>query len=100
WATSKEFLTAAIDSGNMNPTRISVAEGEAMSSATADWGDYNEVWQEILADYARWAYSPSSRFPEIGDAWMVRIHSAVLGQQSHQEDMYEVVEKINAIIAD
>lgn len=96
----KEFLTAAIDSGNMNPTRISVAEGEAMTAATADWGDYNEVWQEILAEYARWAYTPASRFPEIGDAWAVRIQSAVLGQQSPQEAMDEAAEKINAIIAD
>lgn len=100
WATSKEFLTAAIANGNMNPTRISVAESEEMTTATADWGEYNDVWQEILATYASWAYTPSSRFPEIGDAWAVRIQSAVLGQQSPQEAMDEAAEKINAIIAD
>ncbi|MGP9613695.1 ABC transporter substrate-binding protein [Brachybacterium sp. AOP42-B2-9] len=100
WATSKEFLTTAIANGNMNPTRISVAQSEEMTAATAEWGDYNEVWQEILAEYAQWAYTPSSRFPEIGDAWTVRIQSAVLGQQSPQEAMDEAAEKINAIIAD
>lgn len=100
WATSKEFLTTAIESGNMNPTRTSVAGSDAMSDATAEWGDYNEVWQEILAEHASWAYTPSSRFPEIGDAWTVRIQSAVLGQQSPQEAMDEAAEKINAIIED
>ncbi|WP_114854399.1 sugar ABC transporter substrate-binding protein [Brachybacterium sp. YJGR34] len=98
WATSKEFLTAAIAGGNMNPTRISVAEGPEMAEATAEWGDYNEVWQEILAEYASWAYTPASRFPEIGDAWTIRIQSAVLGQQSPQEAMDEAAEKIDAII--
>ncbi|OFT50717.1 hypothetical protein HMPREF3159_11925 [Brachybacterium sp. HMSC06H03] len=100
WATSKEFLTTAIESGNMNPTRTSVADSDAMSDATAEWGDYNDVWQEILAEHAGWAYTPSSRFPEIGDAWTVRIQSAVLGQQSPQEAMDEAAEKINAIIED
>ena len=50
-ATSKE-RAAAIGEGNMNPTRVSVADSPEMADATAGWGDYNEIWKTILADYA------------------------------------------------
>lgn len=98
WATSKEQLTAAIAEGNMNPTRVSVAEGPEMAEATKDWGDYNEVWRTILADYASWMYAPSATWTEAGDIWASAIQSAVLGQVPVQEAMDDAAEKIDAII--
>ncbi|MBT2517866.1 sugar ABC transporter substrate-binding protein [Streptomyces sp. ISL-90] len=98
WATSKEQLTAAIAEGNMNPTRISVAESEEMAAATAGWGDYNEAWKTILADYAAWQYSPSAVWTEAGDIWATAIQSAVLGQASVEDALDDAAEKIDAVI--
>ena len=98
WATSKETLTKAIGLGNMNPTRISVAEGQVMSDATSDWGDYNQVWQEILADYAEWQFSASSTWTEVGDIWATSIQSAVLGLQTVEDALDEAADKIDAAI--
>ncbi|MGC0250573.1 ABC transporter substrate-binding protein [Pseudactinotalea sp. Z1748] len=98
WATSKEVMTEAIDHGNMNPTRVSVAEGPEMSAATEDWGDYNEVWQEILHEYAEWAYSPSATWTEAGDIWATAIQSAVLGQESVEDALNDAAERIDAVI--
>ena len=98
WATSKETLTNAIALGNMNPTRISVAASQEMADATAEWGDYNEVWQEILADYAAWAYSPAATWTEVGDIWATAIQSAVLGLQTVEEALDDAAAKIDVAI--
>ncbi|RJN32610.1 ABC transporter substrate-binding protein [Nesterenkonia natronophila] len=96
WATSQEVMTEAIDLGNMNPTRISVGEGPEMEAATEDWGDYNEVWQEILHEHAEWAYTPAALWPEAGDIWANAIQSAVLGEQSPEEALSDAAQRINA----
>lgn len=98
WATSKEMLTAAIVDGNMNPTRVSVADSPEMAEATASWGNYNEVWKRILSDYAAWQYAPSAAWPEAGDVWATAIQSAVLGNQSVKEALDEAAKKIDGII--
>lgn len=98
WASSKESLTAAIDAGNMNPTRISVGQGAEMQTATADWGGYNEVWQTILSDYARWPYTPSDLWPEAGDIWTTQLQAAVLGQKSAQDAMDDAAGEIDRLI--
>lgn len=98
WATSKEQLTAAIAEGNMNPTRVSVADSKEMADATAKWGDYNKVWKKILADYASWMYSPSATWTEAGDIWATAIQSAVLGQTSVENALNDAAKKIDAVI--
>jgi multiple sugar transport system substrate-binding protein len=98
WATSKEQLTESIALGNMNPTRMSVAGSEEMAAATAEWGEYNQVWQEILADHASWPYAPSATWTEVGDIWATAIQSAVLGQESVEDALDGAAEKINAAI--
>jgi multiple sugar transport system substrate-binding protein len=98
WATSKDTLTKAIGLGNMNPTRISVAESPEMAEATSEWGDYNAVWAEILADYAAWPYSPSATWTEVGDIWATAIQSAVLGQQTVEDALNDAATKIDAAI--
>lgn len=98
WATSKEQLTASIAEGNMNPTRVSVAESDEMAAATAGWGDYNETWRTILADYASWQYSPSATWTEVGDIWATAIQSAVLGRQPVQEALDDAATKIDSAI--
>ncbi|SDI64712.1 carbohydrate ABC transporter substrate-binding protein, CUT1 family [Arthrobacter subterraneus] len=98
WATSKEMLTKAIADGNMNPTRVSVAESEEMAAATEGWDDYNEVWQEILAEHAAWQYAPSSTWPEVGDIWATAIQSAVIGQTSVKDALDDAAAKIDAAI--
>lgn len=98
WATSKDILTNAIGLGNMNPTRISVAQSDEMVAATSTWGDYNSVWQEILAEHAAWPHSPSGTWTEVGDIWATAIQSAVLGQQTAKEALDEAAVKIDAAI--
>ena len=98
WATSKEHLTAAIADGNMNPTRVSVAESKEMSEATADWGDYNKVWKTILAEYASWPYAPSATWPEVGDIWATAIQSAILGQKSVEDALNDAAAEIDQAI--
>ena len=98
WATSKETLTEAIGLGNMNPTWISVATSPEMIKATAEWGDYNQVWQDILADYAEWQYSPAATWPEVGDIWAEAIQSAILGTQSVEDALDEAARDIDAAI--
>lgn len=98
WATSKETLTDAIGLGNMNPTRVSVANSPEMIEATAEWGDYNQVWQDILADYAEWQYSPAATWPEVGDIWAGAIQSAILGTQTVEEALDEAAVDIDAAI--
>lgn len=98
WATSKEMLTAAIADGNMNPTRISVAESPEMAKVTKEWGDYNKVWQQILAEYAAWPYAPSGTWPEVGDLWATGIQSAVLGEKSVEDALNEAATKIDNAI--
>lgn len=100
WASSKETLTSAIANGNMNPTRQSVAQSSEMSDATADWGGYNETWQKILSDYATWAYTPSSTWPEIGDAWTIELQSAVLGQKTAKQAADDAADEIDQIISE
>lgn len=98
WATSKETLTDAIGLGNMNPTRISVADSQVMADATAEWGDYNAVWKEILSDYAAWQYSPAATWTEVGDIWATAIQSAVLGQQTVEDALNDAAAQIDAVI--
>ncbi|MGV8911724.1 MAG: ABC transporter substrate-binding protein [Rhodoglobus sp.] len=98
WATSKEMLTSAIADGNMNPTRVSVADSAEMAEATAGWGDYNEVWKTILSDYASWQYAPSASWPEAGDIWATAIQSAVLGTESVEDALDAAAKKIDGII--
>ncbi|MCC9144492.1 MULTISPECIES: sugar ABC transporter substrate-binding protein [unclassified Arthrobacter] len=98
WATSKEMLTQAIGDGNMNPTRVSVAESPEMAAATEGWDDYNAVWQEILAEHAAWQYAPSSTWPEVGDLWATAIQSAVLGETSVEDALDDAATKIDAAI--
>ncbi len=98
WATSKELLTKAIAEGNMNPTRISVADSPEMAAATEGWGDYNQVWKEILADHAAWQYSPSATWTEVGDIWATAIQSAIIGQSSVEDALDDAATKIDAAI--
>lgn len=98
WATSKELLTKAIAEGNMNPTRISVADSPEMAAATESWGDYNQVWKEILADHAAWQYSPSATWTEVGDIWATAIQSAIIGQSSVEDALDDAATKIDAAI--
>lgn len=100
WATSSQFLTSAIAEHNINPPRVSAAQSPEMSEFTAEWGDYNEVWQKILADYAEWPFSPSASWPELGDVWATALQSAVLGQSSVEDALTSASTEIDEIIAE
>lgn len=100
WATSEEFLTDAIEAQNINPPRMSSGQSEEMADFTAEWGDYNEIWQEILNDYAEWGYSPSARWTELGDTWATAIQSATLGEQSVEDALDEAAAKIDQMLAE
>ncbi|MGB4135410.1 MAG: sugar ABC transporter substrate-binding protein, partial [Microbacterium sp.] len=95
WATSSEFLTAAIAEHNINPPRKSAAQSAEMAEMTKEWGDYNEIWQQILSDYAEWPYSPSASWTELGDTWATGIQSAVIGEKSVEDAMKDTAKKID-----
>jgi multiple sugar transport system substrate-binding protein len=85
WATTKEVLEQSINAGNINPTRQSLANSQTMKNYTKDWGDYNEIWQKILAEHAEWRFAASPKFPEMGDRWALAIQEVVLGKNSAKE---------------
>lgn len=98
WATTKEQLEKAIPKGNINPTRQSLANSDTMKEYTKDWGNYNEAWQTILSDYAKWRYIKSPKFPELGDRWALAIQEVVLGKKSAQEAMDEAAKDTQSIL--
>lgn len=98
WATSKELLTDSIANGNLNPTRVSVAESPELSAATEGWGDYNEVWKKTLTDYAEWPYAPSASWTTVGDIWATAIQSALLDKASVKDALDGAATKIDAAI--
>src|SRR5699024_5495288 len=98
WATAKDTLTTGLDYGNINPTRTSVADSEAMAEYTSNWGDYNKVWRQILADYAHWQYAPDGTWTEVGDIWATAIQKVVLGQDSAEQALNDAAKEINTII--
>ena len=85
WATTKKVLEQSINAGNINPTRQSLANSQTMKNYTKDWGDYNEIWQMILAKHAKWRFAASPKFPEMGDRWALAIQEVVLGKSSAKE---------------
>jgi multiple sugar transport system substrate-binding protein len=85
WATTKEQLKRSIPEGNINPTRQSLANSQTMKEYTEDWSNYNEVWQTILADHAKWRFAASPKFPEMGDRWALAVQEVVLGNRSAKE---------------
>jgi multiple sugar transport system substrate-binding protein len=99
WATTKEQLEKAITKGNINPTRQSLANSDTMRNYTKDWGNYNEAWQTILADYAKWRYIKSPKFPELGDRWALAIQEVVLGKKSAQQALDEAAKDTQNILA-
>ena len=99
WATSKTTMTQALANGNINPVRQSVAQSPEMTKLTADWGDYNQVWQKILADYAHWPYTPAAQWTQVGDLWTTAIQSAVLKQQTVKQALDGVAKQVDQMIS-
>ena len=98
WATTKEQLEKSITKGNINPTRQSLANSETMKEYTKDWGNYNEVWQTILADYAKWRFTASPKFPEMGDRWALAVQEIVLGERSAKEALDAAAKEMQGVI--
>ena len=99
WATSKQVMTKTITAGNINPPRASVATSSAMADYTKDWGNYNQVWQEILAKYARWRWNPSTQFDAEGNRWSQAVQCSFLHQQSVEQCMNAAAADINRVLA-
>lgn len=98
WATGKDVLEKAIPLHNINPTRQSLANSETMKKYTADWGNYNEAWQEILAKYAKWRYMASPKFPEIGDRWALAVQEIILNQNPTKDALANAAKDIDGIL--
>lgn len=99
WASSKTVLEKAIPLHNINPTRQSLANSETMKKYTAAWGNYNEVWQEILAKHAKWRYMASPKFPEVGDRWALGVQQIILKQSSAEDALAAAAKDIEGILA-
>ncbi|MBC8159598.1 MAG: sugar ABC transporter substrate-binding protein [Roseiflexaceae bacterium] len=99
WASSKAVLEKAIPLHNINPTRQSLANSPTMKEYTASWGNYNDTWQTILADHAKWRYMASPKFPEIGDRWALGVQQIILKESSAEDALAAAASDIEAILA-
>ena len=97
WATTKEQLEKSIPKGNINPTRQSLANSETMKEYTKDWGNYNQVWQTILADYAKWRFAAFPKFPEFADRWALAVQEVVLGERSAKEALDAAAKEMQSV---
>ena len=98
WATTKEQLEKSITKGNINPTRQSLSNSDTMKNYTKDWGTYNQTWQTILADYAKWRFVASPKFPEMGDRWALAVQEAVLGERSAKEALDAAAQEMQSTL--
>lgn len=98
WATSKELLEKSIPQGNINPTRQSLANSQTMQEYTSDWGDYNQVWQDILKELAGWHYIKSPKYPEMGDRWALAVQEVALGRSTAQAALDAAAKDIEGIL--
>ena len=98
WATSKSVMTKTVPAGNINPPRASVAASQTMTDYTKDWGDYNQVWQQNLAQYAKWRWNPSTDFDQVGNRWATAVQSVILGQASAADALNAAATDINAVL--
>ena len=99
WATSKDVMTKTIPSGNINPPRASVAASSVMSDYTKSWGNYNQVWQQILAEDAKWRWNPSTQFDAEGNRWAQAVQCSFLHQKSVDQCMNDAAVDINRLLA-
>jgi multiple sugar transport system substrate-binding protein len=99
WATSKDVMTKTITAGNINPPRASVAASSTMSDYTKNWGNYNQIWQEILAKHAKWRWNPSTQFDAEGNRWAEAVQCAFLHQKSVEQCMNDAAVDINRVLS-
>jgi ABC-type glycerol-3-phosphate transport system substrate-binding protein len=69
-----------------------------MKEYTKDWGDYNEIWQTILAKHAKWRFAASPKFPEMGDRWALAIQEVALGKSSAKEALDAAAQDMQGIL--
>lgn len=99
WASAKEQMEKTITAGSINPPRASVATSQTMLDYVADWDDYNDVWTEILNDYAAWRWNPSVDFDQAYNTWAKAVQNAVLGEDvttaltAVEDDINQVFER-------
>lgn len=98
WASSKDIMERTVPFGNINPTRATVATSDTMNDYVADWGDYNEIWTEILDKYASWRWNPSTSFSEAGNRWALAVQEIYLGDRDAQEALEEAAADITEIM--
>jgi ABC-type glycerol-3-phosphate transport system substrate-binding protein len=70
-----------------------------MSDYTKNWGNYNEIWQQILAQYAKWRWNPSTQFDAEGNRWSQAVQCAFLHQASVDKCMNDAAVDINRVLA-
>ncbi len=99
WATSKEILLASAIKNNINPTRRSVATDPQVLEYMSGWGDYSDVYQELIEEYARVMVPALPEFAQLGDVWAKSVQEVVLGQKDAKTAMDEAAAEMDKVLA-
>lgn len=99
WATSKEILLASAVKNNINPTRRSVATDPQVLEYMAGWGDYSDVYQELIEEYSRVLVPALPEFAQLGDVWAKSVQEVVLGQKDAKTAMDEAAAEMDKVLA-
>ena len=99
WATSKKILTDSAVKNNINPTRVSAANDPMVLEYMAGWGDYAEVYQELINEYSRVLVPALPEFAQVGDVWAQSVQEVVLGQKDAKTAMDEAAAAMDQDLA-
>lgn len=98
WATSREQLIAATLNGNLNPPRRSVWNDQRIQDMVDRWGNYRQVVQDNLQEYAQVCWTPQPEITAVGDRWARALQEMSSGVEA-QKALNRAAEDIDRIIA-
>ncbi len=86
WVTSKEFLLrAAVQYGNMNPTRTSIWEDPRFLEFSKDWREYCIVSRQLAEGGGQVQVTPIPNYRLVAERWVQALLNAYENGQVRQE---------------
>ncbi len=98
WASSKDVLTRSAVKGNINPTRISVANSKEIQEYMGGWYNYIPTMISLMEEYAKMRWVPLKETPQIGDRWALAVQEVILGTKSAEQALNEAAAEIDSVI--
>ncbi len=97
WAAGHSTLTASATKGNLNPTRVSVANDPGVLAYMSSWGNYASLYQQNMRQFAGLYLAPSTKYSEMGDRWALGVQQVILGQASATDALNSAAHDIDQI---